>query len=126
MKLVSWIGLPQEILTDMGKNFMSSIFRGICKTLQIKQLWTSIYQPQTDRLVEQFNRMLKGMIWVCIQGDPSNWDEMLPTLLFAIWEASQISTAYSPFELGYGHQPWGGILDLICENWTEPKLGKLR
>lgn len=69
LKWVAWVGIPLEILTNQGKNFMSKILKGICHTLKIKQLQTSIYHPQTDGLVERFNRTSKGMIQACIQED---------------------------------------------------------
>lgn len=49
MKWVAWIRIPQEILTDQGKNFMSKFLKGIYNTLKIKQLHTSIYHPQMAR-----------------------------------------------------------------------------
>lgn len=104
---------------------MSSVLKGICKMLQIKHLWTLIYHPQTDGLVEQFNGTLKGMIWACIQGTPVSGMKCYSPLLFDIREAPQNSTGYSPFALVYGHQP-RRILNLICENWTEPELGRPR
>lgn len=39
-EIVKWfarVGIPQEILTDQGTNFMSGILRGVCMTLKIHQ-----------------------------------------------------------------------------------------
>lgn len=66
---------------------MSNVMWGLCSILHIKALWTTIYHPQTDGLVERFNRTLKGMIRDAIQGDPRNWDQVLAPLLFAMREA---------------------------------------
>lgn len=102
----------EEILTNQGKNFTSKILKGLCNMLKIKQLRTSIYHPQINGLVERFNRTLKEMSCGYIQWDPRRWDVML----FSIQEAPQASTGYAPFELVYGHSPWG-LLDVICEGW---------
>lgn len=45
------VGIPKEILTDKGTSFTSGLMRQLCHLLQIKQLFTSIYHPQTDGLV---------------------------------------------------------------------------
>lgn len=116
MKRISWVRIPQEILTNEGKNLMSKILRGICSILKIKQLRMSLYHPQMDGLVECFKRTLKEMIRACIQGNPRGWDAMISPLLSSIREVPQASKGYAPFKLVYGHSPCG-LLDLICEGW---------
>ncbi|KAG6922147.1 hypothetical protein G0U57_003603, partial [Chelydra serpentina] len=62
VKIFARVGLPREILTDQGTNFTSKLFRQVCALLGITKLQTSVYHPQTDGLVERFNRTLKGML----------------------------------------------------------------
>uniref|UniRef100_K7F0Q0 ribonuclease H n=1 Tax=Pelodiscus sinensis TaxID=13735 RepID=K7F0Q0_PELSI len=88
----------------------------LCRLLNIHALRTTVYHPQTDRLVERFNRTLKSMLRKFVEEDPRGWDKMLPALLFAVREVPQASTGFSPFELLYGRQP-RGILDLLREDW---------
>ena len=61
-RIFSRVGIPEEILTDQGANFMSRLLAEIYKFLQIKLIWTSPYHPQTDGLVKRFNRTLKVMV----------------------------------------------------------------
>lgn len=51
LKWIARVGIPNEILTDQGTNFTARVMRGVCKVLQVKHLKTSVYHPQTDRLV---------------------------------------------------------------------------
>lgn len=81
------MGMPQEILTDQGTNFTSRVLKGVCETLKLRQLRTSMYHPQVDGLIEYFNQTLKGMIRACIQGDPKKYDLCILSLLFAFQEA---------------------------------------
>ncbi len=54
--LSSRVGIPAEILTDQGTPFMSRLMADLCRLLKVKQLRTTVYHPQTDGLVEQFNQ----------------------------------------------------------------------
>lgn len=44
---------------------------------------TSPYHPQTDGLVERFNKTLKSMLRKFVTDTGSDWDQWLPFLLFA-------------------------------------------
>lgn len=105
-ELVKWItqvGIPKEILTDQGQNFMSGILQAVYRTLWIKHLKTSVYHPQTNSLVECLNGTIKRMLRWRIKGDPWRWDLLLPLVLFTIQDMPQDSSKYSPFDLILGH-----------------------
>ena len=55
-------GAPRELLSDRGPNFLSELFLEVCKLLEVKEVNTSGYDPQTDGLVERFNATLTDMI----------------------------------------------------------------
>lgn len=86
------VGVPKEVLTDQGTNFMSALLEEIYHALQIKRIHTTPYHPQTDGLVERFNGTLR--------------------------EAPQETTGFLPFELLHGHHVQGP-LDVLREGWTE-------
>ena len=117
VNLFSHVGIPDEILTDQGTNFMSSLLEEIYQLLHIKRIRTTPYHPQTDGLVERFNGTLKGMLRKFVSRNQKDWDEYLPYLLFAYREVPQETTGFSPFELLYGHHV-RGPLDVLREDWT--------
>lgn len=78
---------------------MLGVLKEMCRLLHVTQLWTSVYHPQTDRLVERFNKTLKSMMRKMIDTDGKEWDQLLPYLLFSIREVPQSSTGFAPFEL---------------------------
>uniref|UniRef100_A0A9J7ZU93 Gypsy retrotransposon integrase-like protein 1 n=1 Tax=Cyprinus carpio carpio TaxID=630221 RepID=A0A9J7ZU93_CYPCA len=117
-RLISRVGIPKEILTDQGTAFMSRTLSELYELLGIKAVRTSVYHPQTDGLIERFNRTLKTMIRKFVQEDAKNWDRWLEPLLFAVREVPQASTGFSPFELLYGRQP-RGVLDVLKETWED-------
>ena len=100
IKLFARVGIPQEILTDQGSNFTSQLLAELYNRLNIKPIQTSPYHPQTDGLVERFNRTLKAMLQGRVADDEGkDWDQFLPYLLFAYREVPQASTGFSPFEI---------------------------
>uniref|UniRef100_A0A9J8BEK1 Gypsy retrotransposon integrase-like protein 1 n=1 Tax=Cyprinus carpio carpio TaxID=630221 RepID=A0A9J8BEK1_CYPCA len=94
--LSSRVGLPAEILTDQGTPFMSRIMADLCKLLKVRQIRTSVYHPQTDGLVERFNKTLKQMLRRVVAEDQRDWDQMIPYVLFGIREVPQASTGFTP------------------------------
>ena len=62
IKLFFHVGIPDEILTDQGTNFMSTMIEEIYCQLHIKRIRTTPYNPQTDGLVERFNGTLEDML----------------------------------------------------------------
>ena len=120
IKLFSRVGIPDEILTDQGSNFMSSLLQETYSLLQIRRIRTSPYHPQMDGLVERFNGTLKSMLKKFTSKNQKDWDEYLPFLLFAYREVPQESTGFSPFELLFGRRV-RGPLDVLRECWTDEK-----
>ncbi|MGH0149802.1 UNVERIFIED_CONTAM: hypothetical protein FKN15_016115 [Acipenser sinensis] len=119
-QIMARVGIPKEILTDHGTNFLSKTLQQVYKILKIRPIRTSVYHPQSDGLVERFNQTLKSMLRRFVTQEQKHWASLLPYLLFAVREVPQSSTGFSPFELLYGRQP-RGILDLLREGWEEHK-----
>ncbi len=104
--------------TDQGTPFMSRLMADLCRLLNVKQLRTTVYHPQTDGLVERFNQTLKQMLRHVAAEDKRDWDQMLPYVLFGIREVPQASTGFTPFKLLFGCQP-RGLLDVAREAWEQ-------
>lgn len=45
-----------------------------------------------------------------VDEEGQNWELLLPSVVFAIWEMPQASTGFTPFELFFSQQP-RGLLD---------------
>ena len=116
LQLFARVGVPDEILTDQGSNFTSHLLTEIYKMLHVHPIRTTPYHPQTDALVERFNKTLKSMLRKAVTKEGKDWDKLIPYLLFAYREVPQASTGFSPFELLYGRAV-KGPLDIICDTW---------
>ena len=62
LALFTRVGVPKEIVTDCGANFLSRLMRELYCLLGVKSIHTSPYHPETDRMVERFNQTLKTML----------------------------------------------------------------
>ena len=119
ISLFSRVGIPKEMLTDQGSNFMSELMREVCRLLQISRLRTSPYHAMCNGLCEKFNGVLKKMLKTYARSKPKTWDEYIPYLLFAYREVPNESTGFSPFELLYGRHI-RGPLAVLKEESEEP------
>ena len=117
LELFTRHGIPKEILTDQGTNFMSCLLKELYKMLGVKSIRTTPYHPQTNGLVERFNQTLKQMLRKMMSEEGRNWDRMLPFVLFAYREVPHTSTGYSPVELICGRDV-RGPLEVLKEAWT--------
>lgn len=118
IQLFSRVGIPREIITDQGTNFISCLLKEVYGLLGIHGVKTNPYHPQTDGLVECFK--VQSMLRKFVNDSGSDWDQWLPFLMFAYREVPQASTGFSPFQLLYGHSV-RGPMDVLKEAWEGPK-----
>ena len=116
VKIFSRVGIPREILTDQGSNFTSHLLTEIYRFLHVHPIPSTPYHPQTDGLVERFNKTLKSLLRKATADIGKDRDTLLPCLLFAYREVPQASTSFSPFELLYGRAV-NGPLDVLKKIW---------
>ena len=120
------LGIPSEVLTDMGSQFTSAIMCEVSRLLSIKQLTTSPYNPKCNGMIEKFNGTLKQMLKRMCNEQPKDWDRYLIPLLFAYREAPHESLGgFSPFELLYGRSvrgPMQVLKELLTKVNTEDEV----
>ncbi|XP_061176104.1 uncharacterized protein LOC133185059 [Saccostrea echinata] len=112
------VGVPKEMLTDMGSQFTSELMTEVSRLLSIRQLTTTPYHPMCNGLVERFNGTLKQILRRLCAERPTDWDKYLSASLFAYRDAPQESLGFSPFELVYGHEV-RGPMKILRELWTK-------
>ena len=62
VEVTARLGVPQELLTDNGSNFVSKVMQRFCTVTGIKQIRTYPYHPQTNGIVERFNVTIKHFL----------------------------------------------------------------
>ncbi|GJY24122.1 reverse transcriptase domain-containing protein [Tanacetum coccineum] len=94
--------LPEEIVSDNGKQFSGDPFKDWCKKLNIIQHFASIKYTQSNGLVERANRSLGEGIKARFGEGNKNWLEELPYVLWAHRTMIKSSNDDTPFSLTYG------------------------
>ena len=115
------LGVPSEILTDMGTQFTSELMREVSRLLSIKQLTTTVYHPICNGMTEKFKGTLKLMLKRMCAERPKDWDRYLSALLFCYREAPHESIGFSPFEMLYGRLVRGPMA-VLRELWTKEEV----
>jgi len=92
----SRFGCPLEIHTDQGSNFNSSLFKEVCKLLNIYKTRTTPYRPCSNGLVERFNQTLNNMIASYVDKNQGDWDVNISLLTSAYRASVHDSTGFTP------------------------------
>eukprot|EP00731_Ephydatia_muelleri_P035738 Em0153g13a len=96
--------VPEQLHSDQGRQFESAVIKEICNLLHIEKTRTTAYHPQSDGLVERFNRTLLSMLTTCGRSHPFEWEDHIRKVGFAYNTSVQATTGYSPFFLMFGRQ----------------------
>ena len=123
LNIFSRIGIPQEILSDRGSQFVSDLMRDISRLLSVRQLQATPYHAQCNGLVERWNGTLRRMIQKMAAEKPSDWDRYIPALLFSYREVAQASLGFSPFELVYGISV-RGPMSVLRDIWADEDINE--
>lgn len=99
---VSRFGVPLLIHSDQGTNFKSAIFKGMCDILGMEKTQTTPLHPQSDGMVERFNRTVLNHLSIFVSKNQKDWDQKLSLFLLAYRSAVHEATGYTPAQLLFG------------------------
>ena len=100
---VTRFGSPEYLHTDQGRNFESALVKEACKILGIEKTRTTPCHPQSNGMVERFNRTLLDMLSTISQ-EEEDWDINLPLVMYAYRTSIQETTGATPFSLMFGRE----------------------
>jgi Integrase zinc binding domain/Integrase core domain len=96
-------GCPQRIISDRGTHFKNNVIKELVAKLGTRHQLSTPYHPQTNGLVERFNRTLCESIGKLVE-KVSDWNLLIPSILFAYRTAKNSTTKITPFYLVYGRE----------------------
>ena len=118
LDIYSRVGIPEEVISDQGTQFISEYMKEFSRLMGLKQLPTTPYHAMANGLVERFNGTLKSMLKKLCATEPRQWHRFINPALFAYREVPQESTGFSPFELLYGRTV-RGPMTVLKQMWTQ-------
>ena len=94
----------EQLHSDQGRNFESDVIAEVCRLLGVVKTRTTPYHPQSDGLVERFNRTLLDMLATAARERPFDWENQLRRLCLAYNTSTHPTTGETPFFLMFGRQ----------------------
>src|SRR3954468_4870351 len=99
-------GVPHNIITDNGTNFMAAEFQNFCEELGIKINYALVAHPQSNGQVEKANGLvcerIKKRLLAPLEQAAGNWVEEPPAVLWILRTTPNSLTQYTPFFMVYG------------------------
>ena len=97
-------GMPLVIHSDQGREFENGLMKSLCALLGCTKTRTAPYHPESDGMIERFNRTCLMMLSMFVNDRRDNWHELLPFIMHAYRTSVHESTGYSPFRLMMGEE----------------------
>ena len=99
---MSRFGVPLSLHSDQGRNFESAVFSEMCSLLGIEKTRTTPLHPQSDGMVERFNRTLEAQLSKFVSDHHRDWDQHVPLLMMAYRTAVHETSGNTPAKLMLG------------------------
>ncbi|GFW00520.1 retrovirus-related Pol polyprotein from transposon 412 [Trichonephila clavipes] len=99
---ISRFRVTLQLHFDQGRNFDSAVCKRLCEILAIDKTRTTAVHPQSDGMVEMFNRTILNSLSLLVSSNQHDWDRKLTFFLLAYMNAVHGTTGYSPSQMLFG------------------------
>ena len=99
----NWIeifSVPETVVTDNGREFVSEAFETICENLGIRHVRTTTYHPQSNGFIERIHRTVKTALR-CLD-DKEQWVEQMPWISLMLNNQVADTNGYTPYQKTFG------------------------
>ena len=103
--MVHEIGLPEELRSDNGSEYINTELTHLCKYIEIKFKPSTTNAPWTNGLVEGTNRITGQFIRTLVDGKFNNWSRKAKFFPYAYNTQYQNRLGMSPYEVVFNQKP---------------------
>ena len=106
LNMIDW-GLPSELITNKNPKFVSNFCKALFIKLGMKLLYSTAYQPQTNRSSKRINQIVEIALRFFIHAleDPVKWPKVLPQIQTIFNNTSSSTIGKTPNEVAYSFSP---------------------
>lgn len=97
-------GLPQQIHSDQGRDFESTLIQKLFDLLGIWKSRITPYHPQGEPQPERFNLTLLNMLGTLTSEQKPHWSRHITALVHQYNSTKCDATGYSPYRLMFGRE----------------------
>ena len=101
-EIILFCGVSEALLLDRETNLLTHLMSNTCELLGIKRLSTTAYHPQCDGLVERYNCTLKTVLRKHAARYGTQWDRLLPGVVWASRNTPHEAICKKPSYLLFG------------------------
>ena len=98
-------GLPADIVSDRGLQFMLRFMRTLLESYDIKGNCSTAFHPESDGQTEWVNQILEQYLRIYCDYHQDDWSQLLPLAEFIHNNAKSASMGTSPFYTNYSQHP---------------------
>lgn len=98
-------GLPDEIVCDRDKLFVSKFWRALTALTGVKLKMSSAFHPETDGASERTNKTVNQALRYHVRRNQTGWVKALPKIRFDLMNSVNASTGFSGFQIRMGRSP---------------------
>uniref|UniRef100_A0A8C6K7U4 Gypsy retrotransposon integrase-like protein 1 n=1 Tax=Nothobranchius furzeri TaxID=105023 RepID=A0A8C6K7U4_NOTFU len=98
-------GIPSEILSDRGPQFIAKVWKDFCRSIGAEPCLSSGFHPQTNGQCERLNQEVEDTLRCLCADNPTSWSLHLPWVEYSHNTHVSAASGLSPFEASLGYQP---------------------
>ena len=117
--VISRHGPPEIIITDNGSSFISDITKMMIDLYGTWIHYVSPHHPESNGMIENRNREIGKILRLLINNE-QEWDECLPSALWALRTTKNSKTKFSSFELLYGRKDTWPLEVMFPDIYKDP------
>ncbi|XP_020972755.1 uncharacterized protein LOC110269324 [Arachis ipaensis] len=101
-QVITRFGIPEVVISDNGTQFTDKKFIEFLTGMGIKQKFSSVEHPQTNRQIESANKVILLGLKKRLDNKKGAWADELASVLWSYRTTEQSATGETPFRLTYG------------------------